>query len=623
MHTYLRLLNYLKGYYKKLLVIFLLTICLAITSGASLGMIYPLFQGMLSSSYTEVNPITKSEFIYKSIDVLKGQNLLSKKGIEDSFSQIKGLFLNLPRASGILLICIVTLILIIIKNLFTFLQSYCMVDLEQSLARGLRNQIFGHIQELSLQFFATRRAGDIISRITNDVNALLAAVAVGFGSFVRESLLLVIYLVIVISTSPDLALFSLLTLPVASIAIFVIGRRLRKKSERLQRAIADVQTSLFENYLGIRIVKAFVMEGFEKTRFASKTMNEYKANMAMVKVNAATGPITEVLGSIVAIGVIFYGAYLITTTKTLSVGQFFLFLAALLSMMQPIKRLGEVNNLVQRGISAGIRFFEIMDISSDEPDNPNPVHVPQGFYEISFRNVSFAYREGIEVLHRVSFNIDNGKVLAIAGPSGAGKSTLVDLIPRFYYPNDGDICLDNTPISWFDLKEWRKQIGMVTQETILFHDTIYNNLTYGSSDISMDMVIEAAKTANALDFIQEMPQGFDTIIGERGVLLSGGQKQRLAIARALIKDPPILILDEATSALDSESEYLVQEAIERLIRKRTTFVIAHRLSTIQHADLIIVLDKGKIVQTGTHGELIEEKGMYKDLYELQFKGKKP
>lgn len=623
MHTYLRLLSYLKPYWKKVIIIFLLTLGLAATSGASLGMIYPLFQGILTLKKDSEETITIKQFLEVSSNNISETNFLNKSEVSSFLSNSRKLFRKLPSNSAILLICITTLVLLVIKNAFTFLQSYSMVNLEQNLARDLRNKIFSHYQYLPLQYFATNKAGEIISRVTNDVNVVLAAVSGGFGSIIREGLLLIIYLVIVLTSSLELALLSFISLPVASVAIYFIGKKLRKKSERKQKAVAEVQSTLYENYLGIRIVKAFAMENFERERFNDKTTNEYNSNISMVKNNALTGPITEILGTIVALCVIFYGAYLINTAHTLSVGKFFLFLAALLSMMQPLKRLGEVNNQIQQGIAAGERFFAILDIRIEDPPIANPVAIPDKISSISFNDIFFCYNEDIPVLEGVSFVVKAGQILAIAGPSGAGKSTLVDLLPRFYYPDRGAIFINDIPINSFNLQELRKLIGIVTQETILFHDTIYNNLTYGSSEISMEKVILSSKAANAYDFIMALPKGFETVIGERGLLLSGGQKQRLAIARALVKDPPVLILDEATSALDSESEMLVQEAIERLIENRTTFVIAHRLSTIQHADLIIVLDKGRIIQRGSHEDLISQEGLYKDLYEIQFRGKKP
>lgn len=623
MHTYLRLLSYLKPYWKKVILIFLLTLGLAATSGASLGMIYPLFQGILTMKKNSEETVSMSQFIEASKKSISETNILKKNEARNFCADLKKMFRKLPSDSAILIICFITLVLLVIKNAFTFLQSYSMVNLEQNLARDLRNKIFSHYQYLPLQYFATNKAGEVISKVTNDVNVVLAAVSGGFGSIIREGLLLIIYIAIVLTSSIELALLSFISLPVASIAIYLIGKKLRKKSERKQKAVAEVQSALYENYIGIRIVKAFAMEKFERERFREKTTNEFNSNISMVKNNALTGPVTEILGTIVALCVIFYGAYLINTTHTLSVGKFFLFLAALLSMMQPLKRLGEVNNQIQQGIAAGERFFTILDMRIEDPPADDPLPIPQKISWISFNEISFSYNKDIPVLEGVSFNVKAGQMLAIAGPSGAGKSTLVDLLPRFYYPDKGAILINDVPINRLNLQELRKLIGIVTQETILFHDTIYNNLTYGSSEIGMEKVILSSKAANAYDFIMNLPKGFDTIIGERGLLLSGGQKQRLAIARALLKDPPILILDEATSALDSESEMLVQEAIERLIENRTTFVIAHRLSTILHANLIIVLDKGKIIQRGTHEYLISQEGLYKDLYEIQFRGKKP
>jgi len=433
-----------------------------------------------------------------------------------------------------------------------------------------------------------------------------------------------IYLSIAIAISWRLTIISFLAFPVALIIISWIGLKLHKESRILQEKMADITSFLQETIFGEKIVKAFNMEEFENNRFKIETKKYFNTILRMTRIRNLSTPVTEFVSIAAAAIIIWYGGTQVIIDKTLTPGEFLGFFLVVFQIMTPIKELTTVTNRIQEATAAGKRIFEILDTEPNVKNDPNPIKIESFEKEIVFQNVSFKYDESENLINNVTLkninlSVKKGEILAIVGPSGAGKSTLVDLIPRFYDPNEGEILLDGINLKKIELKSLRGLIGIVTQETILFNDTIKNNIAYGLSDISIDKVIEAAKAANAHNFIMQTPDGYDTVVGERGLKLSGGERQRISIARALLKNPPIMIFDEATSALDSESEILVQEAIERLMFKRTSFVIAHRLSTIRNASRIIVLEKGQIVQIGTHEELILQDGLYKKLYEMQFK----
>jgi ATP-binding cassette, subfamily B, bacterial MsbA len=385
--------------------------------------------------------------------------------------------------------------------------------------------------------------------------------------------------------------------------------------------MADITSILQETISGVKIVKAFSMEKYENKKFMDQTHGFLKLIIKVVRIRNASSPITEILSVVVGVIIIYYGGILVLQTKVLTGSEFIGFLLAIFQLMPPIKELSSVNNRIQESSAAADRIFEILDTRPAIRNIDKPANLKSFNNSIEFRNVSFRYDDSDElILDNISFKVKKGEILAFVGPSGGGKSTLVDLIPRFYDPSSGVILLDNLDIKEINIGDLRRFMGIVTQETFLFNESVKNNIAYGLTEFPLEKIIEAAKTANAHNFIIEMPNGYDTVIGERGVKISGGQRQRLSIARALLKNPEIMIFDEATSALDNESELLVQEAIERLMINRTTFVIAHRLSTIRNANRIIVLDRGRIVQYGTHDDLIQnEKGLYRKFYEMQFR----
>jgi len=418
----------------------------------------------------------------------------------------------------------------------------------------------------------------------------------------------------------QLALFSLVVLPPVAFALVTIGRKMRKRSTRAQERMADMTSILQETIVGARIVKAFGMERFESDRFGRANDGFRDAFVHLRRVSAAARPISEYAIVVVAVAMLWFGGREIFVNHDLAPQQFVLFVTALLSTMSPLKSLSEVNANVQQGIAAADRVFDLLDTPVSIADSPGARPLPRFAREIRFERVSFSYRPGEPVLQEVEFPIRTGEVVALVGASGSGKSTTMDLLARFQDPLAGRITWDGIDLRDGTISSLRAQLGIVTQETILFHDTVKNNIAYGRTGATGDEIRDAARAAFAHEWIERLPQGYDTVIGERGTRLSGGERQRLAIARALLRNPPILLLDEATSALDTESERMVQAALDRLMRDRTVLVIAHRLSTIQHADRIVVLERGRVVGCGTHDELLEADGTYRRLYRLQFVG---
>ncbi len=521
----------------------------------------------------------------------------------------------------LLKICFLILFAFFLKNVFGYLQAYFLAFVEQGMIRDLRNQSYVHLHKLPMSYFKNEKTGNLISRITNDVNVVQSSVSAVFLNMIREPLTILFFFGLAISISWRLTLFSLVVLPFTIGIISWIGLILRKQSGFLQEKMADITTTLHETITGVKIVKAFGMEEYENGKFRTQTQSFFKLVLRMARVRNTASPLTEFLSVVVGGAMIYYGGELVLVDKTLNASKFIVFLLAIFQMMPPIKELSSVNNRIQESSAAAERVFEILDTEPAIKNVESPVSIADFNNQIEFQNVSFHYEDDDElVLNDINLSVRKGNVIAFVGSSGAGKTTCVDLLPRFYDPTSGKILLDGIDIKEIRLENLRKLMGIVTQETVLFNESVKSNIAYGLDNCSEEKLIDAAKAANAHNFILELPNGYDTIIGEKGTKLSGGQRQRLSIARALLKNPPIMIFDEATSALDNESEVLVQQAIERLMTERTTFVIAHRLSTIRNADRIIVLDKGKIVQDGKHDELLlDEKGIYKKLYELQFR----
>ncbi len=508
------------------------------------------------------------------------------------------------------------LVLVTSKGMFLWGNSYLTNYVGQQIVSDLRRKLYNHIQTLPLSFFDGRATGDLMSRILNDVNSLQSTATNAVAGVMRECFSILGLLAVVFSRDWQLASIAVLILPIGFYPIVKLGKLLRKVGSSGQTSLADITISLHETIGGNRIVKAFGMENYEKDRF--KAINDKNLALAtkMVAISALSSPIMEFLGGVVIVFTVWYGGWCVIHGVT-TPGNFFSFIAALLMLYEPVKRLNNTIGLLPLGVVAAERIFEIMEIPQEILDKDGAQHLPPIRNSIEFRDVGFSYG-GHLVLKGINIKARAGEVIALVGMSGAGKTTLVNLIPRFYEVTEGGIFIDGVDVREVMLSSLRAQIGIVTQQSILFNDTFRNSIAYGDITKGEEDIIAAAKAANAYDFIMKMPQGFDTFVGEQGARLSGGERQRICIARALLKNAPILILDEATSSLDSESENEVQNAVETLMAGRTTFVIAHRLSTIRGADRILVLSQGKIVEEGHHEELLRTRGEYRRLYELQF-----
>lgn len=524
------------------------------------------------------------------------------------------------RAAEEQFIWLIPLLLVIVifgKGLFTFLSSFLMKSIGYKVGKKLRDDLFGHIIYQSSDFFDYKSTGDLMSRLTNDVDRIQVAVAGSMGDLIREMFILLALLVYIFITDWRLALISFVIAPVAVIPLALFSRQLKKKGLLSQEKMAQIYNLLHETITGNKIVKAFTMEKFEIKKFSQATLSYFKTSLKLALTGSLTSPFMEFLGGVVAAFVLALGATRIVQGH-ISPGDFVSFVVAIFYSYTPIKRLSRANNSIQQGVACYERIQEILNRKSQIEEHPKAYPLPPVKGSVKFENVSFGYNEMMPVLQEVSFEVMPTETVALVGLSGAGKTTIVNLLSRFYDSTSGKITIDGIDIREVSLPSLRSQIGLVTQELILFNDTVRNNIAYGLEEISLDRIKEAAKAAKAHDFIMKLPKEYDSIIGEKGTLLSSGQRQRLAIARALLKNPPILILDEATSALDSESERLIQIAMANLMKNRTTFVIAHRLSTVRRVDKIFVLDKGGITEIGTHEELCRKDGIYKKLYDLQF-----
>jgi len=593
MKDYRRLFKFARPYYRALVL-----------SGIFMGVVTLLDVFRLSA----IVPVIDRIFTNKPIVFTSGkfpgfiENLLNKLN-------------SLPPLSVLYLILIVMPLALVVRGIFEFLQSYIMSDVGQKVIRDVRDLVYEKIQSLSLDYFTNKRSGELISRITNDVKLIENAVSYGLTDLVYQSFQVISFAVMAFVINWRFALISIIVLPMVAVPMVVVGKILRKLSKQSQEKMADINSLLVETFMGIRIVKAFCMEVNEISKFKTQNQSYYKIAMKSIKRMLILGIVTELIGVGAALFIVYYGGRQVLD-GSLSFGIFALFMAALLSLIRPFKKLSQVNSIIQQATAAVNRIYEVLDTQPSVKESPDALILPDIKKSVVFNNVSFSYGDRI-ILKDINIEVKLGTTLAVVGPSGVGKSTFVDLIPRFYDPTAGEVIIDGQNIKNVTLSSLRKQIGIVTQETILFNDTVRGNISYGNKGVSAARIEEVARKAYAHDFIQKLPKGYDTVIGDRGVKLSGGEKQRIAIARALLKDPPILILDEATSQLDSDSERLVQQAIEELIVGRTVFIVAHRLSTVKSASQIIILDQGRIAEKGTHQELLNKNGLYKKFYSIQ------
>ena len=584
----LRLLKYIAPYKKRLAVAVL---CMLIFSAAT------AFQAMLAYNITAQAQATT---LKKSVDTSKDfvKNFISRHVSDmDDWEYI---VTALP-------------IVFLLIAIFGYLHRYLIEWVGKRVVMDIRNQLYRHLHKLSLDFFDSSRTGELISRITNDVAIIESSISRVAINVLVQPVKTVILLFFLFRFSPELTLIVMVGFPLIVLPIQYCGRRIKKNSRRIQSKMADLTSILQETLSGIRVVKAFSMQNHEIEKFETENRNLFLFARRIIRLLHAVRPFIELIGGISISFVIIYGF------KVLDLGlqDIFGFAAAFFMMYEPIKKMSQLNANIQRGIGASEQIFEILDTAPTITNAPNAKEAGELQQAVSFNNVCFSYGSE-QVLSDINLDINKGEIVALVGPSGAGKTSIANLLLRFYDPDSGSITIDGDDLRDVTLESLRAQIGIVTQETILFNDSVRANIAYGTPDMPLEEIAGAAKAANAHDFIMKMPQQYETAIGERGMTLSGGQRQRIAIARAILKNPPLLILDEATSALDTESERLVQTAIDNLMRERTVLVIAHRLSTIKHADKIVVLESGKIVQQGDHDQLLEQGGLYKKLYDMQF-----
>ena len=517
-------------------------------------------------------------------------------------------------------VCVALIVVFSAKNISLYIKNVTLSIVQYRLIRDLRNKLYSHFHYLSLSYFNKNKSGELTAVLVNDIDNMRNSLSIMFQKLFVEPINIIILMSLLFIVSTKLALIALLIIPVSGIIIFGISHSIRRRSARSQAQLAGMTSMIAETIGSMRIVKAFATKGFEINRFAKETQKYYKLMLRRDRLRFVSSPVSETFGATIAALLLWVGARDVLVIESISSEDFLRFILLLFSLFQPLKNLTNVVNELQNGLASADRVFSIMDIKSDIQDIDNAAEVNDLKNSLSFDNVSFSYGDKKDkVLSNINFQINRGEILALVGPSGAGKSTLVDLIPRFYDTLSGSIKIDGKDIKELKINSLRSLMGIVTQETFLFDDSVKANIAYGVENISDDKIKDAAIAANAHEFIKDLPDGYNTIIGERGVSLSGGQKQRIAIARAIVKNPPILILDEATSSLDSESEKHVQSAIENLMSERTVFVIAHRLSTVHNANKILVLENGEIVQEGKHDELVNIDGLYKQLHKMQFR----
>ena len=508
----------------------------------------------------------------------------------------------------------------VVRGLFWYGQNYLMSYVGQSVIIDIRAAVFKKLQRLSVSFYDKNKTGTIMSYVTNDVNALQSAMVENTIEMITEGFILIGSVVAMIYLDWRLTLFTVCTFPVVLWFMEFFGKKIRKIGGRIQECTADITSVLQESVASARVIKSFVREDYEVDRFDVENKANFRANMKNAQLMATLTPVVELVAAIGVTMIIWYGGNNVIN-GTITAGSLVAFLTYAVNISNPIKRLTRVIGNIQKALAAAQRVFMIIDMPEEIAESRDAKQLPEVSGKVEFQNVSFAYDDKGNVITDLSFSVKPGEVIAIVGPSGAGKSTIANLLPRFYDVNKGDIKIDGHSVREVTLDSLREQVGIVPQETMLFNGSVYNNILYGRLDATKEEIEAAAKAANAHDFIMQLTDGYETKLGDRGVNLSGGQRQRIAIARAILKNPRILILDEATSALDTESERVVQEALDRLMVGRTSFVIAHRLSTVKNADKILVLEKGNLVESGTHDELLALDGLYAHLYKIQYRNK--
>jgi subfamily B ATP-binding cassette protein MsbA len=596
---YKRLLPYLRPHAWRMAITIACNLIAALLDGFAIALLIPF----LNILFHQPSASLKSGWVAKLLNATVGSQIVPG----DEMRSLRN-------------VIVLVMASVLLKNLLVWIAGQFGATLQEFVTRDLRNAVYRHLAHLPLGYFTQMKAGQILSRVINDTYETRLILTQIVTQSLQSASLVIVYIAILFSISWKLTLIALIILPLLGVSLQPMLKKLRKGNLRRGNMHGEMTSVLQETISGIRLVKASGTESYEESRFADGSNKYARSSLKMTRLALVAPPVTEVIGTLIAVLVLWIGAWQVLQGGAMTGATLLAFLTLVLRLLQPLKQLSQMRTTAQSSLASAERLFEILDSPAEFQRDPGTRDKAVFERDLRFENVTFAY-EDAPVLSGIDLIARKGEVVALVGPSGSGKSTLVDLIPRFYEPGKGRILIDGIDTREIRLPALRALTGIVSQETVLFHDTVRNNIAYGAADKYSQAQIEAAaRAANAHEFIAELPRGYDTMLGERGTRLSGGQRQRLAIARALLSDPPILILDEATSALDTESERLVQEAVDRLLQGRTVFVIAHRLSTVTHADQIVVLDRGEIVERGTHAELLAKRGAYSRLYTLQFGG---
>ncbi len=610
MQGYWEIIGLLRNYKGQVLTVVLFNILSVVFSLFSLTMVVPLL-GVLFG----IQPIIREE---------PPISLDPNDLIDAFYYQVSQLILNDAgqitlegQMRALIFICVFVIITFTLKNLFRYLALFFSAPLKNGVVRDIRNNIYSKVVNLPIAYFSEEKKGDVIAKMTSDVQEVESSIMSSVEVVFKEPFTIIFFLGTLVVWSPELTMFVLILLPITGLVIGRVGKSLKRSSKKVQNQMGVLVSAMIETLSGLRIIKAFNAIDTSTEKFQRQNQEYKNQKVRLIRKQHLASPLSEVLGTLVMVAVIYRGGSLVLTGEGLTADLFIGYIVVFSQLIQPAKSLTASVYLIQKGMAAVERINTVLDAEETIQEKPDAVRLEKFEKEIEFRDVSFSYESDIDVLKQINLTVKRGRTIAIVGPSGAGKTTLVDLLPRFYDPTEGSVLIDG--IDTRDLKAWdlRSKLGIVTQEAILFNDTVFNNIAFGLKGVSEEDVVTAAKVANADEFISQMENGYHTSIGEDGGKLSGGQRQRISIARAILHNPPILILDEATSSLDAESEKLVQDALFKLMENRTSLIIAHRLSTIQYADEIIVIDDGKIIERGNHTGLIAHNGVYKKLYEMQ------
>jgi subfamily B ATP-binding cassette protein MsbA len=612
MKKFFGVLRYVKGYWTYGILNILFNILSVIFGLFSLTMLFPFLQVLL---------LTKDEVIQETYSKGVQPFAMNASWMTDFVNyNLSSIIIKYGKLDALALICLFVIISIFFKNLFRYLGMFFLAPIRNGVVRDMRNKMYDKVLRLPLSYYSEERKGDIMSRMTADVQEVEWSIMQSLEMIFREPLTIIIYLAFMVKISPQLSVFSFVLLPLSGLMIGRIGKSLRRSSAKSKEKMGLLLSIMEETLGGLRIIKGFNAEKKMNDHFRDENQQYTNISIKMYRKTDLSSPLSEFLGVSVMVVILYYGGKLVLGNDPSMTGSILiLYIASFSQLLAPAKSFTTAYYNVQKGLASGERIDKILNAEINIQDAKDARNIQSFQKEIEYKNVSFAYREGEVgwVLNGINLKIEKGKTIALVGQSGSGKTTLADMLPRFYDTTQGEILIDGKNIQHLKLHDLRALMGIVTQESILFNDTVYSNIAFGIENVTEQQVIEAAKIANAHEFISQIPEGYQANIGDRGSKLSGGQRQRISIARAVLKNPPILILDEATSALDTESERLVQDALNKLMKNRTSVVIAHRLSTIQHADEIIVMQKGKLIERGTHNELLLRNGAYKKLHDLQ------